>query len=167
MNMFIKSVYLSLALSAGWMYIIYKFQDLLFSINIPGIYWILLILNTYQVLTHVLTALKFIGVADIFIPGGAKDDQQLYEFTIHNVLDLLGWILIFIYTKKLYLLYVFTAAVHIGVGQVAILLYDTFQEYYIKDISKNHTTFQYTKLIFVILDFVFRSYALYNILLYS
>ena len=151
---------MSMTLSAGWMYAIYMCKNIICSINIPGLFWIALILNAYQVLTHVFTALKFAGY-NIFIPGGAKDKQPLYEFTIHNVLDLLGWITIFMYNKNLYMPYVFLAAVHMGVGQVAIVMPIIFQNYYIKDISIEYPSFQYAKLIFVTLDFIYRSRAIY------
>src|SRR3989338_9854063 len=159
--MFIVSVFMSLMLSAGWMYMIYLYQEVICGVSIPGLYWMAMILNSYQVLTHVFTALKFIGY-DIIIPGGAKDDQKIYEFTIHNTLDLLGWIMIFMYNKQLYWPYVLLAATHMGVGQVALIMYRTFQRFYIKDISQEYPAFQYVKLCFVVLDFIYRTHALYN-----
>jgi hypothetical protein len=117
--------------------------------------------NSYQVATHVMTALKFVGVKLAMIPGGARDDQTVINFTFHNQLDLWGWWAYFIVRGHANLLYNILASVHIAVGIIAFLYPKIFQKYYI---STNHNTlfFHILKTVFVVSDAVCRSWALWS-----
>jgi hypothetical protein len=157
------SVAIALFLTAANVCLLYYMKEVIININIPGLYYICMANNIYQVLTHVLTSIKFMGGKNIYIPGGAKDNQSIMEFTMHNVLDLLGWLLIFMYMRTMPLIYVLLAGAHMGVGMIAIIQNKIFQEYYIRDIYVEYPSFQKIKIGFVILDFVCRTKALYDV----
>lgn len=119
--------------------------------------------NSYQVLTHVLTFLKFLGLPLPMIPGGAKDDQTVLNFTFHNQLDLWGWWAHFLITGHANFAYAALAATHMAVGLVALAAPELFQRYYIS--NKDDTpAYHYIKTNFVFTDALCRSYALYSLI---
>jgi hypothetical protein len=118
-----------------------------------------LINNLYQVCTHILTAVKFCGVDMPIVPGGAKDDQSILEFTIHNSLDFFGWISLFIVSQQLTFPTCILAGSHAGVGITAFFYPKVFSQYYIEDITKisnSLSSFQHFKIIFVLIDAAYR-----------
>lgn len=50
------------------------------------------ILNLYEIYTHLYTTLKFFG-AKVRGPLGSREDQTLREFLLSDAIDALGWIL--------------------------------------------------------------------------
>jgi len=99
-------------------------------------YWLIvaaIINNGYQVLTHVTSGLKFIGVVNNnFAPGGADENQVVLAFNAHNALDIFGWIKIILIFGEVGIVYSILAFTHVGVGLVSLLCQKTFQNYYIK-----------------------------------
>jgi hypothetical protein len=115
--------------------------------------------NSYQVMTHLLTTLKFSGWNVPMIPGGAKDDQSVIDFTLHNQLDLWGWFSYFLARGQSNWLYSFLAATHMAVGLIPFYRHDVFQEFYIRT-TRCSRFFHQLKTSFVFLDAASRTYAL-------
>lgn len=86
--------------------------------------------NGYQIFAHIFAATKFMGFKQV-VPFGAHDNQPLTTFTLSNVLDILGWLTIFVYHGYAHPFLVLLAATHYGTGMTAMLFPKTFQEYYI------------------------------------
>lgn len=165
--MFYLSVVISLVLSyfftsalleTNWAYL-----SILMSTN-SAIYYPFYALvvgnNGYQVMTHLLTTMVFIGRPIGMIPGGSDKNQSCLNFTFHNLVDVLGWITYFILIGSINKLYAFLAAVHCSVGIVAFLDTELFQEYYIGT-EKAPQVFHWLKIKFVTLDAICRTYALF------
>ena len=154
-------VLLSLLITVGVSLI--DFQSINNTLN--NFYYILLVFtlvnNLYQVATHILTTFTFIGF-DIYIPGGADENQTILNFTFHNQLDLWGWWAYFILKGEAQLIYNLLSSTHISTGLFAMYNPRVFQAYYIKtDVCPLH--FHLAKIIFVLSDAIARSYALYNL----
>lgn len=119
--------------------------------------------NIYQVATHLLTAFTFAGKPIGMIPGGAKEDQSCLEFTLHNFIDVSGWLGYFVIVGKVNSMMSLLAAVHCGVGIVAAIANVLFQRYYIQT-KHAPTIFHWFKIIFVCSDAIARSYSLWTLL---
>lgn len=121
--------------------------------------------NSYQIMTHVLTALKFLHIPVFMIPGGADEEQSVGSFTFHNQLDLWGWWAYFILTGHARWLENILAAVHSSVGLIAISSPVMFQQYYIHtSIKQDGWFFWVVKTGFVIADAVARTCAVFSLL---
>jgi len=121
--------------------------------------------NYYQVYAHIFTATKFMGYNHI-IPAGSKDNQSIILFTITNILDILGWISVYIIYGFGHWFLILLAAVHFGSGITAILFNNTFQRYYIAEPRKykflndsfGYKYWTWFRIIFVLTDAVSRAY---------
>lgn len=117
--------------------------------------------NTYQVVTHVLTALKFSGLP-LLIPGGAVDNQSVTAFTFHNQLDLHGWFGYFLASGEAPLLYVVLAGAHMSVAVMIFFGSTHFQDYYIR-CGKTPLFFAIFRTFFVLLDACARACAVFSL----
>lgn len=120
--------------------------------------------NSYQVLTHLLTAIKFLGIAVPFTPGGAMDVQTPLTFNVYNQLDLWGWWAYFLFTGKAPLLMNLLAAEHSSVGIVSVIWPRSFQNSYIIG-RGNAKGLTWARAGFVTLDAIVRMYAVVKLVL--
>ena len=115
--------------------------------------------NTYQIFTHILTALKFGGISAI-IPGGAIDTQSMIAFTFHNQLDLWGWFSYFLVMGEAQLIHIILAAAHQSVAVLILFDLEGFQDYYIRN-GKVPLFFAIFRILFVLLDAGVRASAVF------
>lgn len=119
-----------------------------------ALWWFCVVNNSYQVVSHVLTAIKFYGWQPVYIPGAA-DEQAVSTFGVFNQLDLWGWWAYFIYSGACPLWLNFLSAVHCGVAVTSVVLPKTFQQNYI--VPGGGPLFTFSKASFVLLDAVSRA----------
>jgi hypothetical protein len=121
--------------------------------------------NVYQIFTHIVTTLQYLGVPLPVVPGGADERQTPAEFTLHNQLDLWGWWAFFLLVGKAPPLENTLAAVHSSVGIVAWWQPEIFQSRYI---STRHDTapFWVLKTLFVAVDAIARLLAVWYLLMW-
>ena len=129
--------------------------------------YLTLINNIYQVIAHIFTGTKFMGFYQI-VPLGSADNQKLSIFTISNIFDILGWLMIFVYYQHANPFLCLLASVHYGSGIVSIFFNKTFQKYYIENGKKINTDdkfgYLYWKIFrvcFVFTDAIARGYVTY------
>lgn len=154
-------------------FLTYLFHEVFMNVNWAGIndiisssmfvyypfFAYMVINNSYQVITHLLTTFTFAGIPIGMVPGGAKEDQTCLEFTLHNFIDVSGWLMYFIIIKDVHFIMSLLAAVHCGVGITAVLETNVFQRYYIQT-AHAPLIFHWFKIMFVTLDAIMRTYAL-------
>lgn len=139
------------------------------------VWWIFILFtllnNIYQVIAHVFTATTFSGFY-WFVPPGSHKRQSLMIFTMSNVLDIVGWMCVFIYYRKAHPFPTLLAATHYGSGIVSILFNKTFQKYYIDNCNQkkdDNDPFRFWiwklfKVSFVATDAVVRGWYSWNII---
>lgn len=116
----------------------------------------------YQIFTHLLTGLTYLGVSSKYlpVPWGTRDDDTLTTFTFHNLIDIgnLGSMILCGANSRVYhgLL-----AFHLSSGCMALWNFSLFKSYVLDNrFSPGYT--RVFKTFFVFLDAVLRSMALTN-----
>jgi len=117
--------------------------------------------TAYEILTHSLSAAKYLGFDAKFIPGGTRDDQSVTEFTAHNALDIANLVAMMICTAKECntLPYHILLAFHISSNVLAIAVPTFFQRQVIMG-EQSPLYFSIFKTLFVSTDSVMRGCAL-------
>lgn len=117
--------------------------------------------TVYEILTHALSAVKYLGYDAKFIPGGTRDDQSITEFTYHNSIDMLNLVAMIICTPKYCntLPYHILLAFHVSSNCLAMAVPSFFQRQIIMG-EQSPFYFSIFKTLFVSADSFMRSYAL-------
>jgi hypothetical protein len=120
------------------------------------------IINTYQVLVHIIATYQWITLKQYNTVYEGRDEQQLIEFLLTSSIDYFGWLVIFSrlqyvpYTSKV------IANAHMATSIMAILDFDTFQNLYVR------TSYDYrwilVQTVFLLTDGLLRGYYQFFVL---
>ena len=145
----------------------FAYAKLIFSkINLLHIIMIITLCNNvYQMITHLITTVKFMGynVPQSIIPLGARDDQTAKQFTVYNYIDIMGWLTHMISMGYSNVVYNILTATHIAAAFISTANPVLFHRYYIRT-ENTPLYFQYMKAGFVFLDASSRTYSLYTLI---
>lgn len=131
-----------------------------------------LVINLVEILLHVFTAFKFLKI-DTYIPYGSRNEQPLQTYVIFNILDILGWELMFVCCAGsqysipskivLFWLPVLLASFHYTSTITSIMFYPMFKHYFLNsnvksDIPSEKHWFRF-RTTFLFMDAVVRAYV--------
>lgn len=120
------------------------------------------IATVYQIFTHILTGVKYLGVKKRWlpIPWATRDEQTLTEFTVHNGIDI-GNLVCMMLCGAHTDVYHWLLAFHFSSSCMAFSNFDYFQRQIILD-AYSPLYVRVFKTAFVFIDPLLRAYALYT-----